>query len=125
VVITTAVIPGKKAPVLVTEGMLAGMAPGSLVIDLAAERGGNCELTRPGTTVTAHGVQIIGPVNLPATVPHHASQMYSHNAAAFLLHLTRSGALQYDLDDEITCQTLVAREGAVVHPRVRELLGEA
>jgi NAD(P) transhydrogenase subunit alpha len=91
VVITTAVVPGRKAPVLVTADMVRGMTPGSVIIDMAAERGGNCELTRMHETVREHGVTIIGPVNLASSVPYHASQMYARNLTAFLLHLTRAG----------------------------------
>lgn len=123
VVITTAVVPGKKPPVLITADMVAGMAPGSVIVDLAAERGGNCELTRPNETVVEHGVTIIGPVNLAGTVPHHASQMYARNLTAFFLHLEKTGALQLDLEDEITRETLLTRGGEVVHPLVREALG--
>jgi len=123
VVITTAQVPGKKAPLLITGEMVAGMAPGSVIVDLASEQGGNCELTRPGETVFSHGVTVLGPVNLPATVPFHASQMYAKNVAAFLLHLTREGKLVLDLKDEITRETLVASGGEVVHPRVRAALG--
>lgn len=122
VVITTAVIPGRQAPVLITAEMIAKMTPGSVVVDLAAERGGNCELTRPGETIVAHGVTILGPTNLPAEVPQDASQMYSKNVATFLLHLVKDGQLTLNLDDEITRETLLARDGEVVHPRVRELL---
>ncbi len=119
VVITTAAVPGKKAPVLVTREMLAGMPSGSVIVDLAAERGGNCELTEPDRTVTAHGVTILGPTNLPSTVPFHASQMFSKNLSTFLLHLVRDGRLRIDLDDPITRETLVARGGELVHPAVR------
>ncbi|HVT61773.1 MAG TPA: NAD(P) transhydrogenase subunit alpha [Thermoanaerobaculia bacterium] len=126
VVIATAAVPGKKAPVLITRDMVAGMVPGSVIIDVAAERGGNCELTRPGETVVEGPATILGPLNLPSTVPGHASQMYARNAANFLAHLLRSGRSAIDaLDtgDEITRETLVTHGGAVVHPRVRELLG--
>ena len=123
VVITTAQVPGKKAPLLITGEMVAGMAPGSVIVDLASEQGGNCELTRPGETVVAHGVTVLGPVNLPATVPYHASQMYSKNVSAFLLHLVREGRLAIDMQDEITRETLVARDGEIVSPRVRAALG--
>ncbi len=123
VVITTAAVPGQKAPVLLTAEMVNGMPPGSVIVDLAAERGGNCELTRPGETVIAGGVTILGPLNLPSEVPYHASQMYARNVAAFLKHLVKDGGLRVDLEDEITRETLVARGGAVVHPRVLELLG--
>jgi len=91
-------------------------------VDLAAERGGNCALTRAGEVVVAHGVQIHGPLNLPATAPYHASQMYGHNITSFLLHLLADGQVRINLEDEITRETLVARDGAVVHPRVKELL---
>lgn len=123
VVITTAVVPGRQAPVLITDEMVAGMAPGSVIVDLAAERGGNCELTRATETVVAHGVTIIGAVNLAGTVPYHASQMYARNVTTFFLHLLKDGTLRPDLDDEITRETLVTRAGEVVHPRVREALG--
>jgi proton-translocating NAD(P)+ transhydrogenase subunit alpha len=125
VVITTANVPGRKAPVLLTGEMVAGMNPGSVIVDLAAERGGNCELTKAGQTVVAHGVSIIGPVNVPSMVPFHASQMYSSNITAFFTHMVKEGKLNLDLADEITRETLVARDGQVVHPRVREALGLA
>ena len=124
VVITTAQVPGKKAPLLVTGEMVAGMGAGSVIVDLAAEQGGNCELTRAGETVVAHGVTVLGPVNLPSTVPYHASQMYAKNVTAFLLHLVKDGKLVIDPADEITRETLVSREGDLVHPRVREALGQ-
>ncbi|MDA1091871.1 MAG: Re/Si-specific NAD(P)(+) transhydrogenase subunit alpha [Acidobacteria bacterium] len=125
VVITTALIPGRPAPVLVTDEMVAGMAPGAVVVDLAAERGGNVEPSRPDETVVAHGVTILGPTNLPATVPYHASQMYAKNLSTLLLHLVSGGRLALNLSDEITQGTLVSHDGRVVHPRVRELLTEA
>jgi NAD(P) transhydrogenase subunit alpha len=123
VVITTAMVPGKKAPTLLSSEMVARMSPGSVIVDAAAERGGNCELTKPGETVVENGVTILGPVNLPAEVPYHASQMYAKNISAFLLHLVHEGRLKLDLEDEITRETLVARDGKIVHPRLRELLG--
>jgi NAD(P) transhydrogenase subunit alpha len=125
VVVTTAAIPGKRSPVLITADMVAGMKPGSVIIDLAAERGGNCELTRADERVEAHGVTILGPTNLPSTVPYHASQLYSKNITTFLLHLVKDGQLVIDPADEITRDTLVARGGDVVNPRVREVLGLA
>ena len=125
VVITTALIPGRPAPVLVTDEMVAGMTPGTVVVDLAAERGGNVEPSRPDETVVARGVTILGPTNLPATVPFHASQMYAKNVSTLLLHLVNDGTLTVDLEDDITQGTLVSRDGDVVHPRVRELLGDA
>jgi NAD(P) transhydrogenase subunit alpha len=123
VVITTAAVPGKKAPTLVTAEMVAGMSPGSVIVDLAAERGGNCELTTPGETVVHDGVRILGPANLPAEVPYHASQMYAKNISTFLLHLVEDGQLKLDLEDEITRDTLITRDGRVVNARVCELLG--
>jgi len=124
VVITTAAVPGRKAPILVTEEMVRGMRPGSVIADLAAERGGNCELTRPGETVEVHGVKILGPVNLASQAPYHASQMFSKNIVTFLLNMLQDGRPDLDKDDEIVRETLVTRNGAVVHQRVRELLGE-
>ena len=123
VVITTATVPGKKAPILITADMVAGMTPGSVIIDLAAERGGNCELTQANKTAVVHGVTIIGTENLPSLVPYHASQMYSKNIATFLLHLVKKGELTIDREDEITKGTLVTCDGDVVHPQIRELLG--
>ena len=120
VVISAAVIPGKKPPILVTKEMVASMAPGSVIVDLAGERGGNCELTRPGEIVVEHGVTIIGWFNLASTVPYHASQMYARNVTAFLLHLVKDGRLQLNLDDEIVRETMLTRAGEVVNPRVRE-----
>ncbi len=120
VVISAAVIPGKKPPLLVTKEMVASMAPGSVIVDLAGERGGNCELTRPGEIVVEHGVTIIGWFNLASTVPYHASQMYARNVTAFLLHLVKDGKLQLNLDDEIVRETMLTRDGEVVNPRVRE-----
>ncbi len=123
VVITTAAVPGRKAPVLVTAEMVRRMAPGSVIVDIAAERGGNCELTRPGEVVEWNGVSIHGPVNLPATVPYHASQMYAKNIATFLKYLVKDGQLALDPSDEIVRETMVTHEGAIVHPRVKEALG--
>ncbi len=123
VVITTAAIPGRKAPILVTREMVEGMRRGSVIVDLAAERGGNCELTVPGERIDHNGVLILGPLNIPSTVPYHASQMYSKNITTFLLHLVKDGAMVVDLDDEITKGTLITRNGAVVHTRVLEAQG--
>jgi NAD(P) transhydrogenase subunit alpha len=125
VVITTAAVPGKQAPVLVTGEMVRGMRPGSVIVDLAAERGGNCELTRAGDVVEEGGVSILGPTNLPATVPFHASQMYAKNVATFLLGMVKEGAFTIDLEDEVVQGTLVTRDGEVVQPQVREALGLA
>jgi H+-translocating NAD(P) transhydrogenase subunit alpha len=126
VVITTALIPGKRAPILLTTEMVEAMAPGSVVVDLAAERGGNCELTRPDEIVVHRGVSIVGPSNPPALVPYHASQMYSKNITTFLAHLlgkdgASQPALPINADDEITKETLLTRGGDVVHSRVRAL----
>lgn len=120
VVITAAVVPGKKPPVLVTGEMVSRMAPGSVIVDLAAERGGNCELTRPEETVVEHGVTIIGQINLASTVPYHASEMYARNLTRFLLHLYKNGRLEIDRDDPIARDTLLTRGGEIVNPRVRE-----
>jgi len=120
VVITAAVIPGKKSPVLITAGMVKGMAPGSVIIDLASERGGNCELTRVGETVKEHGVTIIGAINLASSVPYHASQMYARNVATFLAYIVKDGKLQLNMQDEIIRETIVTRGGEIVNARVRE-----
>jgi len=122
-VITTAAVPGRKAPVLVTEDMVKGMPSSSVIVDLAAERGGNCELTRADETVVAHGVTILGPTNLPSTVPYHASQMYAKNIQNFIFELLKEGELNFDLDNEVIKETMVTRDGQVVHDRVREMLG--
>ncbi|MGA2382661.1 MAG: Re/Si-specific NAD(P)(+) transhydrogenase subunit alpha [Gemmatimonadales bacterium] len=120
VVITTAVVPGKKAPILVTEDMVKGMAPGSVIVDLAAERGGNCELTEAGKIVVKHNVSIVGQINLASAVPYHASQMYARNISTFLVHLFKGGKPELNLEDEITRETLITRGGEIVHGRVRE-----
>lgn len=125
VVITAAVIPGKTSPILVTEEMVKGMAPGSVIFDLAAERGGNCELTQAGKTVVQHGVTIIGAINVASGVPYHASQMYARNLTAFLLHLIKDQKLELNLNDEIVRETLVTHGGQVVNTRVREFFGLA
>jgi H+-translocating NAD(P) transhydrogenase subunit alpha len=123
VVITAAVIPGKKSPVLVTKEMVEKMAPGSVIIDLAAERGGNCELTKPDETVVEHNVTIIGEFNLAGTVPYHASALYARNVSAFLQHLVKEGQARIDTNDEIIRETLVTQNGEVVNARVREFFG--
>lgn len=122
VVVTTAVVPGKKAPVLITKQMVESMAPGSVIFDLAAERGGNCELTREGETIVEHGVTIIGRINIASEVPYHASQMYARNLTAFLLNLVKDGKLRSDADDEIIRDTLLTRDGEIMNARVREFL---
>jgi NAD(P) transhydrogenase subunit alpha len=120
VVITTAVIPGKAAPILVTKEMVAGMAPGSVIVDLAAERGGNCELTKTGEQIVINGVTIIGSFNLASTVPYHASQMYARNLTAFLTHLVKDGKPQINTADEIIRETLLTQNGEIVSTRLRE-----
>jgi proton-translocating NAD(P)+ transhydrogenase subunit alpha len=118
VVITAAVVPGKKSPVLVTREMIGKMAPGSVIVDLAAERGGNCEATRAGEVVVEQNVTVIGTINLASSVPYHASQLYARNVTAFLVHLFREGSLH--LDDDIARETLVTQGGEIVNARVRE-----
>jgi len=122
VVISTAAVPGKKAPILITADMVRGMQPGSVIVDLAAERGGNCELTRAGQDVVDNGVTILGPTNLAATVPFHASQMYAKNVQAFLTNMVKDGQLALDGDDEVVVGTMVTRDGKVVHPQVADAM---
>ena len=123
VVITTAAVPGKKAPILVTKEMASAMAPGSVIVDIAAERGGNCELTRPGETVMHQGITILGPLNVPSTIPYHASQMYAANIASFLKLMVQKGEFKLNREDEIIRETLVTHGNEVVHARVGEALG--
>jgi NAD(P) transhydrogenase subunit alpha len=120
VVIAAAVIPGKKSPVLITADMVKGMNSGSVIVDLASERGGNCELTRTGETVKAYDVTIIGAINLASSVPYHASQMYARNVSTFLAYIVKEGKVQLNLQDEIVRETLVTHGGEVVNARVRE-----
>jgi NAD(P) transhydrogenase subunit alpha len=119
VVISTALIPGKPSPLLLTEGAVSGMATGSVIVDLAAARGGNCALTQADEEIVVHGVHILGPTNLPALAPTHASQLYARNLSNFLLAQAQEGAFVPKEDDEIIAETLVARGGQVVHPRLR------
>jgi NAD(P) transhydrogenase subunit alpha len=121
-VIPTALIPGQRAPVLITEEMVRGMRPGSVIIDLAAEQGGNCALTEPGQEVVKYGVVIIGPLNLPSTMPFHASQMYARNATNFLAHLLKDGVIHLDLSDELTRSPLVTHQGEILHEAVKTRL---
>jgi len=125
VVITTAAVPGKKAPILVTKEMASAMAPGSVIVDIAAERGGNCELTRPGETVVHQGITILGPLNVPSTIPYHASQMYASNVVAFLKLMVQKGEFKMNREDEIIRETLVTHGNDVVQARVVEALGLA
>jgi NAD(P) transhydrogenase subunit alpha len=122
VVIPTALVPGQRAPVLITEEMVKGMRPNSVIVDLAAEQGGNCALTEPGQEVVKHGVLIIGPVNIPSTVPFHASQMYARTVTNYLLHLLKEGKVQLDLNDELTRGPLVTHQGEIVHEVVKMML---
>jgi NAD(P) transhydrogenase subunit alpha len=122
VVITTALIPGKPAPLLVTEEMVRSMKPGSVIVDLAAEMGGNCALTKRGAEVTECGVSIVGPLNLPSSMPTHASQMYSKNVLTFLQHVMEEGELKLDFEDEITASTCITREGKIVHEATRSAI---
>jgi NAD(P) transhydrogenase subunit alpha len=121
VVITTAAVPGKRSPVLVTKEMVQRMQPGSVIIDLAAERGGNCELSKADETVEVHGVTILGPTNLAATVPYDASQMYARNMAALLQLINKDGELNVDTSDDIVEGTLVTDGGRIVHRRLCEI----
>jgi NAD(P) transhydrogenase subunit alpha len=122
VVIGAAAVPGRRAPVLVGTDMLKDMRPGSVVVDLAAEQGGNCEASEPGRDVVRHGVKVLAPLSLATTVPHHASQLYARNVANFVVNMVRKGELQLDPDDEIVRDSMLTRGGEVVHPRVREAL---
>lgn len=121
-VISTAAIPGKKAPILITQEMVEGMKPGSVIVDLAAESGGNCEATQAGETVDVGGVKVIGPVNVPSSVPYHASQMYAKNIANLLLLMVKEEEINIDLEDEILKESLVTDGGNVVNDRVKETL---
>ena len=124
VVITTAAIPGKKSPTLVTAEAVEGMAPGSVIVDLGAERGGNCELTQANERIVKHGVTILGPTNLPSEVPFHASQMFANNITKFLLNMVKKGVMELSTEDEIVRETLLTQGGIVVNPRISSLLGE-
>jgi len=123
--ITTALIPGRRAPILVTAAQMKSMRPGSVLVDLAAEQGGNCELTRPGESVTIDGVTIVGERNLPSQLPVHASQMYSRNMEKLLLHITKDAALALNADDEIVRGLVITRDGAVVHEAAKKALEAA
>jgi len=123
VVVTTAAVPGRRSPVIITAAMVERMEPGSVIIDLASERGGNCELTKPGEIIVAHGVTIMGPINLPSTMPYHASQMYGNNVTNLLKEFIKDGSLELDFKNEVISGTIVCHNGEIVHPRVRELAG--
>ena len=122
VVITTALVPGKRAPMLLAEDQVKGMAPGSIVIDMAAEQGGNCELTKPGEIVDVNGVQVHGPANLPATTPVDASAMFARNVCTYLTHLLNEGELNLDFEDELVSGVIVTHQGAIKHEAVRTAL---
>jgi NAD(P) transhydrogenase subunit alpha len=124
VVITTAQVPGQRAPLLIDEATVQAMRPGSVIVDLAAEQGGNCALTQAGQDVIAHGVQIRGALNLPSAHPTHASQLFGRNVATFILHLVKDGKLVLDLDDELTRAPLLTHEGRVEHAGTRARLDE-
>ncbi len=125
VVITTAAVPGKKSPVLISEEVVAGMRPGSVIVDIAAEKGGNCAVTKPGEKIIHKGVIVIGPLNIPAEVPVHASQMYAKNISTFLLHMIKEGKLELNMEDEITTGALVCHGGQLVHEAILASLKEA
>jgi NAD(P) transhydrogenase subunit alpha len=125
VVITTAAVPGKPSPLLITRAAVEGMPPGGVIVDLAAERGGNCELTEPDQRIVHHDVVILGPTNLASEVPTHASQMFSNNVTRFLSSMLKDGKLELNLEDQVVKETLTTRDGEVFHPRIRELLGLA
>ena len=124
-VITTAAVPGKPSPLLITQAAVEGMPPGGVIVDLAAERGGNCELTKPDQRIVHHDVVILGPTNLASEVPTHASQMFSNNVTRFLSSMLKDGKLELNLEDQVVKETLTTRDGEVFHPRIRELLGLA
>jgi NAD(P) transhydrogenase subunit alpha len=121
-IITTALIPGKEAPVLITKEMVQDMRPGAVIVDMAAEAGGNCELTKPGETIVEHGVTIHGPLNLPSSVPVHSSQMYSRNMLTLLQHLIADGEMHFDWEDAITKDCCITYDGQVVHEPTLALL---
>src|SRR5690606_22417735 len=123
-VITTAAVPGAKSPILITAAMVAAMKPGTVIVDLAAERGGNCELTQLGQTLVAEGVTIMGPENLAASLPIHGSQMYGKNMETLLSHLIdEEGRIQLDFEDEIVFETVIAHGGEIPHQGLRQRLG--
>ncbi|WP_298399087.1 NAD(P) transhydrogenase subunit alpha [uncultured Azonexus sp.] len=125
VVISTAAIPGKRAPVIITRDMVGRMKYGAIIVDMAAESGGNCELTQPGEHVVANDVNIHGPLNLPSRMPTHASELYAKNLYNFLSPWIKDGELRIDWDDEVVAGTVLCRDGATVHAAVRQILGDA
>ena len=125
VVITTAAIPGKKAPVIITKEMVARMKYGAIIVDMAAESGGNCALTQAGEHIIANDVNIHGPVNLPSRMPTHASELYSRNIYNFLSPFIKDGRLELDWNDEVVAQTALCHNGKITHPTVEQIMGEA
>lgn len=125
IAITTAAVPGKKAPLLITKEMVAAMKPGSIIMDLAAERGGNCELTKPGEIIEVNGVTIMGTLNLPSTIPSHASQMYAKNVVTYLRNLIKDGQVNFNFEDEIIKDTVITHGGEIVNDRIKEIIGSA
>ena len=121
VVITTALVPGRKAPLLITDAMVAAMRPGSVIVDLAAEAGGNCECTKPGENIVAHDVHVLGPFNVPSSMPQHASQLYAKNVNELFNYLVKDGTLTVDVADEITKGVCITRDGAIVNDAVAKL----
>ena len=124
VVITTAQVPGKKAPLLVTEEMVEQMSPGSVIVDLAAEQGGNCAVTEAGKDIVRHGVTVIGPINVPASMPTHASQMYAKNISTLLQYLVKEGQLQLNFEDDIVDSTCITHGGEIRNQRVKDALSQ-
>jgi NAD(P) transhydrogenase subunit alpha len=124
VVITTAAVPGQKAPILITSAMVEHMQPGSVIVDLAAERGGNCEVTQPGETVTISGITVMGPLNVPSSLAHHASQLFAKNITTFLLNIVKDSTLNIDITDEIVAESMLTHSGEVVNKRFKELMQE-
>ena len=122
VVITTALVPGRRAPTLITEDMVKAMRPGSVIVDLAAEAGGNCETSSPGNTIVSHDVTVIAPLNVPSTMPLHASQLYAKNVLALFDHLVKDGKLVLDMTDEITKGVCITNDGKIVNPTVAKLV---
>ena len=125
VVITTALVPGRRAPILVTEEAVKLMKPGSVVVDLAAEQGGNCELTEPGQTILAHDVKVAGPLNVPSTMAEHASQLYARNIEALLGLMIKDGQLELDFEDEVIAGACITRDGEIVNEAAKQAAGAA
>jgi NAD(P) transhydrogenase subunit alpha len=125
VVITTALVPGRRAPILVTEQAVMLMKPGSVVVDLAGEQGGNCELSEPGQSVIRHDVKILAPLNVPSTMAEHASQLYARNIQALLDLMVKDGQLELDFEDEVIAGACITRDGEIVHEGAKQAAGAA